>query len=112
MAAFVSNLTIYTHTDFEQSFILEDAASGSLLNLQNYIGSSQFKKYGSSSVAGTFNVEFVVGQLGKVKISLNSNQTSNLKPGKYFYDINITDTNNKTTRVVEGIVFIKKAVTR
>ena len=111
-AVYVSNIIVYTHTDFEQTFVLEDATSNSALNLENYTGSSQFRKYGSSSVAGTFNTQITNTLLGKVKIELNANQTKSLKAGKYFYDILMTDGNGDSTRVVEGTLIIKKAITR
>jgi hypothetical protein len=112
-AVYVSNIIIYTGTDFDQTFSLEDSVSNSALNLTNYTSSAQFKKYQSSSLSGTFSTEITDAILGKVKLSLNSTQTQNLKPGKYFYDLNITNTTTgEKTRVVEGTVLVKQAVTR
>lgn len=109
---YVSNITIYTHTDFEQTFVLEDATSNSVLDLTGYTGSSQFRKYRSSSVAATFLTQITNGGLGKIRIQLSADQTKNLKPGKYFYDLNITSPTGEKTRVVEGIVMVKQAITR
>jgi hypothetical protein len=112
MAVYVSNLVIYTGTDFEQVFVLDDAISNSALNLTDYTGSSQFRKYKSSQTPYTFDVTFTNRELGKVKIGMDATRTENLKPGKYFYDINITSPSGVTTRVVEGQVLVKKSVTR
>jgi hypothetical protein len=43
---------------------------------------------------------------------MDSTITEDLKPGKYFYDVNITSPSGVTTRVIEGQVLVKKSVTR
>ena len=111
MAVFSTNLTIHTGTDFEQTFILENSNSNSALNLTGYTGACRMRKYHSSSVAGSFNVNFQNRLAGKVKIEMTANLTQNLKAGKYFYDLLL---NNGTTveRVIEGEVLVKRTVTR
>jgi hypothetical protein len=112
-AVYTANIVIYTNTDFEQVFVLEDTISNSVLDLGNYTGSAQFRKYKSSSLAGTFSTQITNGGLGKIKIGLSVDQTKSLKPGKYFYDLNITNTlTGEKIRVVEGTVLVKQAVTR
>jgi hypothetical protein len=112
-AVYTANIVIYTNTDFEQVFVLEDTISNSTMNLGSYTGSSQFRKYESSSLAATFLTQITNGGLGKIKIELSAEQTKSLKPGKYFYDLNITNTlTGEKTRVVEGTVLVKQAVTR
>ena len=111
MAVFSTNLTIHTNTDFEQTFVLEDGNSNSALNLTGYTGACRIRKYHSSSLAGSFSVSFANPTTGKVKITMTSNLTNNLKAGKYFYDLLL---NNGTTveRVIEGEVLVKRTVTR
>ena len=111
MAVFSTNLTIHTGTDFEQTFVLEDSNSNSALNLTGYTGACRIRKYHSSSPAGSFNVGFTNPTQGKVRITMSSNLTNNLKAGKYFYDLLL---NNGTTveRVIEGEVLVKRTVTR
>ena len=111
MAVFSTNLTIHTNTDFEQTFVLEDGNSNSALNLTGYTGACRIRKYHSSSLAGSFSVNFTNPTTGKVKIAMTANLTNNLKAGKYFYDLLL---NNGTTveRVIEGEVLVKRTVTR
>ena len=111
MAVFSTNLTIHTGTDFEQTFILENSNSNSALDLTGYTGACRMRKYHSSSLAGSFNVNFQNRLAGKVKIEMTANLTENLKAGKYFYDLLL---NNGTTveRVIEGEVLVKRTVTR
>ena len=112
MAVYVSNLVIYTGTDFEQIFVLEGSDSNSALDLTGYTGASKFKKYKSSTTSHSFDVTFTNRLSGNIKIGMGASMTDDLKPGKYFYDVNITSPSGVTSRVVEGQVLIKKAVTR
>ena len=44
MAVFSTNLIIYTHTDFEQTFLLEDDQSNSAKDLTGFTGTARFKR--------------------------------------------------------------------
>ena len=111
MTVYISNLVIHTGTDFEQVFVLESEASNGALNLDGYTGCAQLKKYENSISSGSFAVDFTNRQLGKVKISMASTVTEELKPGKYFYDLLLND-GDLIQRVDEGTVLVKKSVTR
>jgi hypothetical protein len=112
MAVFVSNLTIYTGTDFKQTFSLEDPNSNSALNLSGYSGCAKLKRYETSGITTTFTVSFPLNQMGNVVVSLGSTDTLNLKPGKYFYDLVLESPDTTVTRVIEGQVLVKQSVTR
>lgn len=109
---YTTNLVIYTATDFDQTFLLEDTSTNSALDLGGYSGCAKLKKYETSSPSASFDVVFTNTDLGKVRISMGSTVTNNLKPGKYFYDILLKSPTGTTTRVVEGTALVKKSVTR
>ena len=44
MAVFSTNLIVYTHTDFEQTFLLEDNQSNSAKDLTGFSGTARFKR--------------------------------------------------------------------
>ena len=111
MAVYSVNLILYTGTDFEQTFILANDFDETVLDLNGYTVSSKMKKHPTSLTSINLHAAIVSFISGKVKLSLSAAETSNLKPGRYFYDIVITKDGN-TGRVVEGEVFVKKAVTR
>jgi hypothetical protein len=111
-AVYVNNLVINSGTDFSQSFTLEDPASNSAFNLTQYSISSQMRKWAGSSTAITFTSAIEIAILGKINISLTYQQTASLKPGRYVYDIIITDNENKKNKVVEGMVLVREGVTR
>ena len=110
MAAYVSNIVIDVGTDFIQTFNLEDSGNAPL-DLTSYTGSSLMKKHPSSlTTTATFAVSFPSPTQGQLRISLGSTVTSGLKPGRYVYDVLISDGSIKT-RVVEGSAIVTAGVT-
>ena len=111
MAAYVSNIVIDVGTDFIQTFNLEDSGNAPL-DLTSYTGSSLMKKHPSSlTTTATFAVSFPSPTQGQLRISLGSTVTSNLKPGRYVYDILLSDASALKTRVVEGSAIVTAGVT-
>lgn len=111
MAVYVSNITIPSGEDFEQTFTLESSSNNSPFNLTSYTAKSHLKKHPSSlTTAAVFQVSFPNRQAGEILISLGSSITSNLKPGRYSYDI-LIDNGVKKTRVIEGSALVTAGVT-
>ena len=112
MAVFSTNLIIYKHTDFEQTFVLEDSQTNSFKDLTDFTGTARFKRQIQDlSDPTAFNISFPNRALGKVRIGLTATQSAKVKPGKYFYEILLQDSNDKVERVVEGTVIVKQPVT-
>ena len=110
MAAYVSNIVIDVGADFIQTFNLENS-SNAPLDLTSYTGSSLMKKHPSSlTTTATFAVSFPSPTQGQLRISLGSTVTNGLKPGRYVYDVLISDGSIKT-RVVEGSAIVTAGVT-
>lgn len=110
---YISNLVIYTGTDFDQTFVLEDAQSNSVKDLTGFNGCAQMKRYESSLKTADFTIAFANDRTtGRVTLSLLAADTANLKPGKYFYDLILNSPAGSTTRAVEGTILVKKSVTR
>lgn len=112
MAIYISNLTVHTGTDFTQTFVFESEASNSALDISNYTGSGQIKKYDSSSKAAEFTLDLSQGSTGRLTITMNAATTTNIKPGRYFYDIRLTSDVGKVEKLVEGTLIVKQSVTR
>ena len=112
MAVFSTNLIVYTHTDFEQTFLLEDNQSNSAKDLTGFTGTARFKKQIQDlSDPTAFNLSFPNRTLGKIRIGLTATQSAAIKPGKYFYEMLLTDSNDIIERVVEGTMIVKQPVT-
>ena len=111
MAVFNTNLLIYKHTDFEQTFVLEDSQSNSAKDLTGFSGTCKMQRTLNLGSLTSFSLAFTNRLLGKVRISLTSTQTANIADGKYFYELMLTDPNSVVERVIEGVVIVKQPVT-
>ena len=111
MAVFSTNLVIYKYTDFEQTFVLEDGLSNSAKDLTGFTGTCRMQRTLNLGSLTGFTVTFVNRLNGKVRISLSDEQTAIIEEGKYFYELMLTDSNNVTERVIEGVVIVKHPVT-
>ena len=112
MPAGYTELFLEQGASFNTSIVLDDIA-GESFNLATYTASSQMRKsYYSSNAAATFSVS--TGNdptLGIITISLNSANTANIYPGRYVYDVYLTN-NVSRVRVLEGIVNVTPQVTK
>jgi hypothetical protein len=107
--ATVNNIVIDQGTTFSFTFNLTNA-DGSAKDLSSYSVAAQVRKSYYTSTKVDFTTDKVDLE-GEITISLTSTQTSNLKAGRYVYDIEIDD-GSETIRVLEGIVTVTPEVTR
>ena len=112
MPAGYSELFLEQGATFNTSITLDDV-NGVAFNLVNYSATSQMRKsYYSSNAAATFSVSTGANAaLGTIVISLDSANTANVVPGRYVYDVYITN-NNSRIRVLEGIENVSPQVTK
>ena len=111
MAVYVVNLIIDQGTDFQQTFDLT-ASNTQPLNLENYTAIAQMRKHAGSKKAYAFTVTFTDRASGQIKLSLTDTITKRIKPGRYVYDILLTDSNNEKFKVLEGQALVRESATR
>lgn len=112
-AVYVNNLVINAGCDFTQTFTLQGIDTDSAFDLTNYTAESFIRKWSGSSSYVEFDANILFpGSSGQITLSLNSTQTGLLKPGRYIYDIVITDNIGTKSRVVEGMVLVREGATR
>jgi hypothetical protein len=112
MAVFVSNIVIEQGFDFDTTFILEDTVTTNLLDLTGYTIESQLRKTYTSSSAVSFASTITNPTQGQIEISLGSTITSDLKEGRYVYDIKATTNGGSVLKLVEGSALVRPGVTR
>ena len=112
MAVYVSNIVVNAGVDFDQIFNLEDTNTNSVLNLSGYSVKAQMRKHAAATGVTTFTSSIYSAPGGQIKMGLSTAVTSNLKPGRYVYDVVLTDQYNVMSRVVEGMVLVREGVTR
>jgi hypothetical protein len=112
-AVYVNNLVVNAGSSFSQSFTLEGSDTNSAFNLTGYAVAAQMRKWSGSSSVITFTAEIVnPATNGNILLQLTSSQTDNIKPGRYVYDVVITDVYLNKNRVIEGMVLVREGVTR
>jgi hypothetical protein len=106
------NLIIEQGEDFSATFaVLDPDETAAALN--SYTVNATLKKHPGSSTSYTFTTTLTSSQ-GKITISLPNSVTSTLKPGRYYYDIFITNTpalGSLRTKVVEGNAIVNGSAT-
>jgi len=107
--ASIKNLTVDQGTTFSLTLNLSND-DGSEKDLTEYTIASQLRKSYYSNIYTAFATD-KVDLTGEVTISLTAAQTSQLKAGRYVYDIEIASS-EETVRVLEGIVTVTPEVTR
>ena len=112
MAVYVNNLTVNTGTTFSQIFTLESASTNSATDLTGFSVSAQMRKHPGSTTATDFTTQIINASGGKIRVGLTTSETASLKPGRFMYDVLITDTSGEVTRVLEGAVLVREGVTR
>lgn len=111
-SVYVSNIIIDQGTDFAASFKLDDAGTSVPINLTQFTGKGQLRKYAGAKFGVEFEFKVTKPKLGEFVISLTSAQTSVLKEGRYVYDVNlISKLDGKVYRAVEGMALVNPGVT-
>lgn len=112
MAAGYQELFIEQGTTFNTTITLDDV-NGDAFDLTGVTPKAQVRKsYYSANASANFDVTIPIPTNGLISLTLNAPATSNLKPGRYVYDVVIKDSANTVTRVLEGTVNVVPQVTR
>lgn len=109
--AVYSNLNVDQGTSFNVYVDLEDA-SGDVFDLTGFTVSAQIRKTYSSLTAINFSASIFNATDGVISLSLTDEQTSNMKPGRYVYDVEVVSVGGSVSRVLEGQVEVFAGVTR
>ena len=112
MSVYVNNLTINQNTDFEQTFTLE-SGENLLINLTGYTFKAEMRKHPTSVGVTTFTTGIYGSpNNGQITIGLSTSQTASIKEGRYVYDIVMTNTEGKMSRVIEGMALVRPGATK
>lgn len=100
-------------TTFNKVITVKDANTNSLINVSGYTVTGQIRKsYYSANISGNLVCAVTDAGNGEITLTMTAANTSNLKDGKYVYDVKAVDANNTTTRLLEGILIVTPQVTR
>ena len=111
MAAYLE-LTIEQNANLTSIVTVNDV-QGDAVNLTTYSASSQLRKSYYSSSANTLTATVTGNANGEITLTMTAANTPALTPGRYVYDLVITNTvDNSKTRVIEGTAIVLPSVTR
>ena len=114
MAEYVE-LYIDQGTTFNTTINLNDDDTNLPQNLTGFIVTGSLRK-SLLSVNTSGNISCSVSNTvgGEITLSMSASNTSNLSPGRYFFDIKTIDTiaSNAVARLIEGIIVVSPGITR
>lgn len=103
----ITNIVIEKGTYFEATFNLfePDSSATALTGLTTTY--ARIRKYPSSSLYEEFS-KTITTNTGTIKLSLTPEQTSNLKPGRNYFDVVLT-MEGKKVKVIKGTVIVEES---
>lgn len=112
MAAYVE-IFMDQGADFRTIINLADDVTNTSSNLTGYQVRSQMRR-SYYSVNATANIVCSVTSAanGEITMSMTSANTSNIKAGRYLFDLETINGDGYVTRAIEGIVTVTPQVTR
>jgi hypothetical protein len=106
-----AELTIDQGSTFVASLDLAND-DGTPINITSSTFQSQIRKsYYSTAATANLSVSVIDVATATITLSLSSDQTANIKAGRYLYDLKMA-TGNTTTRIIEGIITVTPQVSR
>jgi hypothetical protein len=102
-------------TDFSTTINIDDDNTNLPTNIQSYVVTSSMRRSLLSPNASSNLVCSVADAAnGTILMEMTAANTSNLRPGTYFFDVRTKDVvnNNFYTRLIEGVIFVTPSVTK
>lgn len=110
MAVYTNNISINAGDNFSLPLTIL-SSSGTELNLTGYGASAAMRKHATSSTKSDFTVGITSAAEGLITLSMASTITSELKEGRYVYDVLLISDENFKSIVVEGTVLVRTGIT-
>lgn len=111
MAAYVE-LYVDQGTNFKNVIYITDDLTNAYVNISGYIVKSQLRRsYYSANASANINCQITDAANGEITLTLEPGVTSNIRSGRYLFDVTATDQYQFTSRILEGIVTLLPRVT-
>ena len=104
-APYVKNLIISGGADFKQPLTFSNDTGPT--DFSGYTIKSQLRKNSATSSFKEFTVTITNPTSGEIELFLSKEHTSDLKPGRYVYDVLATRPNGDKLIVLEGTVNVR-----
>ena len=111
MASYVE-LFIDQGTTFNNIINLTDDNTNIPINISGYSVSSQMRRsYYSQNITSNIICTITNSSNGEITMSISAANTSNIKAGRYVFDVKATDTFGTVNRILEGMITVNPQVT-
>jgi len=110
MAVYTNNISINSGEDFSLPLTILNNTGG-VLNLTGYAASSALRKHATSSTKTDFTVGITSAAEGLITLGMASTVTSELKEGRYVYDVLLISDENFKSIAVEGMALVRTGIT-
>jgi hypothetical protein len=98
--------------DFNSTIVLQDDDTNVFQNVVGYtVTSSLRKSLLSPNASGNLTCTISDGGNGEITLAMTAANTSNLRSGKYFFDVR-TYADGSYNRLIEGVIFVTPGITR
>jgi hypothetical protein len=94
------------------STVIVKDAENNPINLTDFSVSSQLRKSYYSTTSIDFTIVVDAPEEGIINMELDAKTTSNIRPGRYVYDVKIEDDFGDAIRVFEGTATVSPGVTK
>lgn len=112
MAAYVE-LYMDQGATFNNVINLTDDVTNATVNISGYTVRSQMRRsYYSANASAELVCTITDASNGAITMSLAAANTSNIKAGRYLFDLETTDTSGIKARILEGIITVTPEITR
>lgn len=112
MAAY-SELYMDQGATFNNIINISDDITNANINVYGYTVTSQLRRsYYSQNVTANLVCTVTNATTGEITMSLPANTTATIPAGRYLFDVKVKDTNNVTSRVLEGVMTVTPAITK
>jgi hypothetical protein len=113
MTAGFTELYIEKGADFSSTLYITDDTTNAVVNVSGYIFRSQLRRsHYSANASGNLTCTLTNIANGELTLSMTSDATDNLKAGRHLFDVEMVNTSNNVSRILEGIVTVLPSVTR
>jgi len=108
-----TELNIDQGCDYSTTLNIESDTTGGAINIAGYVITSKLKKsLLSQNAVGEFLCSIANTDAGEIIIAMDAANTANLNPGRYFFDVFVTDTEqgNTKSRLIQGLVEVTPGI--
>jgi hypothetical protein len=108
-----TELNIDQGCDFSTTVNIESDTTGGAINIAGYLITSKIKKsLLSQNAVGEFVCTITNQNTGEILIAMDAANTTNINPGRYFFDVIVTDTEqgNTKSRLIQGLVEVTPGI--